>query len=80
MKGSKDMAKRRQYIQGFYERVDDICIKSGKQKNIIAELMGYDRKACYPSMNGWGAHKIARFCEVTGADANYLLGLKEGKS
>ena len=69
------MARKSNYIEGFYERMDQICYEQNCSKQDIAERMGYDRKALYPSQDGWGALKLARFCAVTGADANWLLGL-----
>lgn len=64
-------------IRDFWERVDEAVTTSGKSKTQIAREAGFDRKALSRS-NGSGMHSrvIAAFCAVTGADANYLLGLR----
>ena len=65
---------RKNYINGFFERVDQVCFESGLTRSEICKRMGYDRKALYES-SGFSTLKLARFCAVTGTDANWLLGL-----
>lgn len=69
------MSRRSNNIRGFYERMEEACFNSGLSKLEITRRMGYDRKSLYESSGGWGVLKLARFCAVTGADANYLLGI-----
>lgn len=69
------MRRKSNYIRGFHERMEEACFNSGLSKLEITRRMGYERKALYESGGGWGVLKLARFCAVTGADANYLLGI-----
>lgn len=66
------------YIEGFAERVDEACHRTGRSKREIAEQCGFDRKVlCKPYHNSMmHSGYLARFCAVTGTDANWLLGLK----
>ena len=66
---------RSNVIYGFFERVNEICFESGMTKEEIAQKMGFSKKSLYQSSGGWGVLKLARFCAVTGADANYILGI-----
>lgn len=73
--------KRRILIEGFWDRVDSVCYKSGLSKLEIARRIGCDRKTLMQSrMNGamMNSGYLAKFCAVTGASADYLLGLREG--
>lgn len=63
----------RNHIRGMAERVDQVCFETGLTKAQICKQMGFDRKALYAS--GFSVLKLARFCAVTGTDANWLLGL-----
>lgn len=63
------------YIYGFWDKVDTVCIKSGLTKKEIARRMGRDRRILYARDGGMDAMTLARFCAVTGADANWLLGI-----
>ncbi len=71
--------KRITLIPGFWERIDIACSRTGMTKAEIARKMGRQRNALYKchcdSMNG---STLLRFCRVTGASADWLLGLKEG--
>ena len=64
------------YIEGFDKRVEEACFHSGLSKSEIARRCGFDRKVLQTSrremMNGGN---LAKFCYVTGTDANWLLGL-----
>ena len=61
-------------VEGLQERVDQVCFESGLTKPQLCKQMGFDRKSLYDS-SGFSVLKLARFCAVTGADANWLLGL-----
>lgn len=65
---------RHQRVEGLQERVDQVCFETGMTKPQLCKQMGFDRKALYDS-SGFSTLKLARFCAVTGADANWLLGL-----
>lgn len=67
-------------IEGFWDRVDSVCYKSGLSKTEIARRIGCNRKALMQNqMNGamMNSGYLAKFCAVTGASADYLLGLKK---
>ena len=68
---------RRAYIiMGFWDRIEAVCLKADISKNEIARRMGVHRHTIYRREGqGMDALTLARFCAVTGADANYLLGL-----
>ena len=68
------------YIEGFNERIDEACIKSGLTKKEIARRAGFDRKTLsrMSQDNMMNSGALARFCNVTHSDANWLLGIKEG--
>lgn len=66
----------RNHIRGMAERVDQVCFETGLTKSQICKQMGFDRKALYDT-SVFSVLKLARFCAVTGADANWLLGLTE---
>lgn len=65
---------RHQQVEGLWERVEQVCFETGMTKREICKRMGFDRKALYDS-SGFSTLKLARFCAVTGADANWLLGV-----
>lgn len=65
---------RHQQVEGLWERVDQVCFETGMTKPQLCKRMGFDRKALYDS-SGFSTLKLARFCAVTGADANWLLGV-----
>lgn len=69
--------KKHMYIEGFQERLDEACKKTGLSKAEIARRAGFDRKTLYPLSNQMmGSAYIAKFCAATGTDANWLLGIK----
>lgn len=72
--------KRITLIPGFWERVDIACERSGKTKAKIAKEMCRSRGVMYhKSGDTVNASTLRKFCLVTGASADWLLGLKEDK-
>lgn len=71
--------KKSHSIEGFYDRVDQICQKSGLTKSEIARRAGFERRTLNATDPHWmmSSANVARLCAVTGADANWLLGIKE---
>lgn len=67
-------------LMGFWDRVEDTCIKSGLTKAEITKRMGVDRKVLYRGNDDRDMNclYVARFCAVTKTDANWLLGLTRG--
>lgn len=68
-------------IDGFWDRVDQTCEKSGLTKNEIARRCGFERKILFhygKRMPNSGF--VARFCAETGVSADWLLGLERRKS
>lgn len=65
---------RHQQVEGLWERVEQACFETELTKREICKRMGFDRKSLYDS-SGFSVLKLARFCAVTGTDANWLLGL-----
>lgn len=65
---------RHQQVEGLWERVEQVCFETGMTKPQLCKQMGFDRKSLYDS-SGFSVLKLARFCAVTGTDANWLLGL-----
>ena len=73
--------KKRGYVEGFWDRVDVVCARSGMSKQEITMRMGVNRKLLYGSDRAnISSLYLARFCAVTGADANWMLGLKGSES
>ncbi len=72
--------KRITLIHGFWERVDIACHNAGLTKAEAARRMGKDRHALCNThhSDGMSTSTLLRFCRVTGASADWLLGLKEG--
>lgn len=70
--------KKKFYIEGFYERLDEACYRTGLSKNEIARRCGFDRKILTGLKDNRmiSSGYIARFCEITKTDANWLLGIK----
>jgi hypothetical protein len=65
------------YIEGFQERLQEACAKTGLSKAEIARQCNFDRKNFYPGQHVMMCPAyIARFCSFTGTDANWLLGVK----
>ena len=68
---------KHKYLYGFWERVEQACKKSGLSKSEIARRGGFDRRLISsPTTGMMHAMTLARFCAVTGASADWLLGLK----
>lgn len=69
------------YIEGFYERLEEACSQYGETKVEIARRCGFDRKilmgVCRNRMMNSG--NLARFCALTGTDANWLLGVTNAR-
>ena len=65
-------------LQGFWDRMEEAIIRSGLTKAEITRRMHVERKALYrgPDDRDMNCLYVARFCAVTGTDANWLLGLK----
>lgn len=61
-------------IPGFKQRVKQVLDEQGKTGAEVAALCGFERKALYNE--DWHGGRIAKFCEVTGTDANWLLGVR----
>lgn len=65
------------YIEGFYERLDEACHRYGKSKAAIAKQCGFDRKNLIAGHDNrmMCSGYVAKFCALTGTDANWLLGV-----
>ena len=75
------MGKRKSiYIEGFRDRLFEVCDYTGLSKTQLAKLCGFDRKTFYDDYQKFNSQMnsgyLARFCAVTGASADWLLGLK----
>jgi hypothetical protein len=69
--------KQKLYIQGFHERLHQACLDTGLPKTEIARRCNFDRRILNPApYTMMTPVYIARFCAVTGTDANWLLGVK----
>lgn len=68
--------KKNTYIEGFHERLDVACKRTGLTKAEIARRSGFERKCLYPVEHQMMSPAyIAKFCATTGTDANWLLGV-----
>jgi len=66
-------------IRGFWDRMDEAVIRSGMTKTEIAKRMGVHRHFLHSEHSkGVNSGYLAKFCGVTGASADWLLGLKGG--
>ena len=65
------------YIYGFWDRLNGVVKESGMSKAKIAEKIGCNRKVLTDQGGTLSPLYLARFCVVTGASADYLLGIKE---
>lgn len=63
------------YISGFWDRVEQAIAQSGKTKAQVAREAGFNRRLLSGYWDGMHSSSLAAFCKVTGADANWLLGL-----
>lgn len=68
------------YIEGFRERLMKVCVESGMSKSEIARKCGFNRKILSPDydFHMLSSGYVAKFCEVTHTDANWLLGISRG--
>ena len=65
--------KKRTMIEGFWQRMN--AVMEGKNKNELAKRIGCDRKTLYGNDGTLSPVYLARFCAITGTDANWLLGI-----
>ena len=65
-------------LQGFWDRIEEAVGRSGLTKTEITKRMHVERKVLWrgPDDRDMNCLYVARFCAVTGTDANWLLGLK----
>ena len=65
-------------LQGFWDRIEEAVGRSGLTKAEITRRMHVERKVLWrgPDERDMNCLYVARFCAVTGTDANWLLGLK----
>ena len=70
------MARPRTLIEGFWDRIDETLEENNIKKSQVARMIGCDRKTIYNRETTMNPLYIARFCAVTGADTNWLLGIK----
>lgn len=65
-------------LQGFWDRIEEAVIRSGLTKAEITRRMRVERKVLYRGIDDRDMNclYVARFCVVTGTNANWLLGLK----
>ena len=68
------MAKQKTLIEGFWDRANKVM--EGKNKAELARRIGCNRKTLYGSYGTMSPVYLARFCVLTGTDANWLLGIK----
>ena len=65
----------------FWRRIEEACRESGLTKTEIAEKMGTARKTLYGigGKKSMTSSQLARFCNATGASADWLLGIRKKK-
>lgn len=73
------MANKKTLIEGFWDRVDETLEENNIKKSQVAKLIGCNRKTIYSREGTMNPLYIAKFCAVTGTDANWLLGIKGRK-
>lgn len=66
-------------IFGLRERIDQAAKQSGMTKKEIAKRAGIHKDLLASTHSGMNASTLAKFCAVTGADANWLLGLSSDR-
>lgn len=66
--------KQRTRIEGFWQRMN--AVMAGKNKNELARRIGCNRKTLYGNDGTLSPVYLARFCAITGTDANWLLGIR----
>lgn len=67
------MAKRRGYITGFKERLDEAVYASGYTKAQLAKMCGFDRKVLMSEGSGMNLVYLARLGKVLKVSVDYLL-------
>ena len=67
------MAKQKTLIEGFWDRAN--IAMEGRNKNELARRIGCNRKTLYGNNGTLSPVYLARFCVLTGTDANWLLGI-----
>ena len=65
--------KQRTLIEGFWQRMNTVM--ADKNKSELAKRIGCDRKTLYGKDGTLSPVYLARFCAITGTDANWLLGI-----
>ena len=66
--------KQRTLIEGFWQRMNTVM--ADKNKSELAKRIGCDRKTLYGKDGTLSPVYLARFCAITGTDANWLLGIR----
>ena len=66
--------KKRTMIEGFWQRMNTVM--EGKNKKELARQIGCNRKTLYGNDGTLSPVYLARFCAITGTDANWLLGIR----
>lgn len=69
--------KQRTRIEGFWQRMN--AVMADKNKNELARRIGCNRKTLYGNDGTLSPVYLARFCAITGTDANWLLGIRKDK-
>ena len=76
-----EMMRVKGHIEGFWDRIEVAVARSGMSKREITDRMCVNRKLLYGTdRENISSLYVAKFCAVTGTDANWLLGLKGGGS
>jgi len=70
--------KQNTFIDGFNDRLEEACGRTGMDKTAIARACGFNRKQLSRRNNScvMNSRDIASFCAFTKTDANWLLGIK----
>lgn len=68
-------------VQGFWNRINDVILKSGLSKSEIARRCGFSRNVLASSnLNQMmSAGILAKFCKGMNISADYILGLSDKK-
>lgn len=61
-------------VPGLQQKIKLVCKEINRSLISVASECGFERKAMFT--DSWSAGRIKRFCEVTGTDANWLLGIR----
>ena len=68
--------KQKTLIEGFWDRANIALKEANLNKKQAAERIGCNRKTLLGKDGTLSPVYLARFCVVTGADANWLLGIR----